>query len=57
MLPALAAYMGQSGLGYTEQYLSLTPERFRKQLDRLSPPHSRRHWRNDSDLMQFLANL
>jgi integrase/recombinase XerD len=30
MLPALAAYMGQVGLGSTEQYLSLTPERFRK---------------------------
>ncbi len=57
MLPALAAYMGQSGLGYTEQYLLLTPERFRKQLNRLSPTHARRHWRNDYALMQFLSSL
>ena len=29
LLPALAAYMGQVGLGSTDKYLLLTPERFR----------------------------
>ena len=32
LLPALAAYMGQVGLGSTERYLSMTPERFRNNL-------------------------
>jgi hypothetical protein len=57
MLPALAVYMGQVGLGYTENYLLMTPERFRKQLNRLSPAHSKRHWRDDGALMDFLAKL
>jgi site-specific recombinase XerD len=37
MLPALAVYMGQIGLGATEKYLRMTPEHFRKQLNILSP--------------------
>jgi hypothetical protein len=37
MLPALAGYMGQMGVGSTERYLSLTPERLQTQLDELSP--------------------
>lgn len=57
MLPALAAYMGQVGLGATERYLSLTPERFRKDLDRLSPMHGKRRWRDDPELMSFLNSL
>jgi integrase/recombinase XerD len=57
MLPALAAYMGQIGLGATERYLALTPERFRKDLEKLSPTRNRKHWRNDKALMAFLANL
>lgn len=57
MLPALAVYMGQVGLGSTERYLSLTPERFRTQLDKLSPERGRRHWRDNSALMKFLAEL
>ncbi len=35
MLPALSAYLGQGGLGSTERYLSMPPERFRKQLVKL----------------------
>jgi hypothetical protein len=31
-------YIGQVGLGSTDRYLSLTPERFRTQLDKLSAP-------------------
>src|ERR1700722_15198111 len=37
MLPALAAYMGLVGLTATERYMALTPERFRKELSKLSP--------------------
>lgn len=58
MLPALSAYMGQAGPGSTERYLALTPERFRKQLVKLSPASGRRkHWRDDPALMKFLAEL
>jgi site-specific recombinase XerD len=57
MLPALAAYMGKVGLASTEQYLSLTPERFRKELDTLSPGRARKHWRDDPKLMKFLEEL
>jgi hypothetical protein len=57
MLPALAAYMGQGGLGSTERYLSMTPERYRKQLEKLSPRRGRGQWRNNKALMKFLATL
>ena len=33
MVPALSAYIGQVGLGSTERYLAMTPERFRTQLE------------------------
>lgn len=57
MLPALAAYMGQVGLGSTESYLLLAPERFRKHLDKLSSPQCAGNWRDDERLMSFLAGL
>jgi integrase/recombinase XerD len=57
MLPALAAYMGHSGLWATERYLLMSPERFRKSLNKLSPTHSRNKWRNDPRLMKFLVDL
>jgi integrase len=57
MLPALATYLGQSGLGSIEGYLRLAPERFRKQLSSLSPQRSRRHWRDDPNLMRFLTTI
>ena len=57
MLPALAAYMGQVGLGSTERYLSLTPERFRTELVKLSPQGGKKRWRDDPALMKFLAEL
>jgi integrase/recombinase XerD len=57
MLPALAAYMGQVGLGSTERYLSMTPERFRKELAKLSPSRGQGNWRNDKVLMAALENL
>jgi integrase/recombinase XerD len=57
MIPALSAYMGQVGLGSTYRYLNLTPERFREQLDKLSPRRGKRHWRDNPALMRFLAEL
>lgn len=57
MIPALAAYTGHAGTKSIERYLRLTPDRFRKQLDILSSQPMRRHWRDDSKLMRFLASL
>ncbi|ADW69040.1 integrase family protein [Granulicella tundricola MP5ACTX9] len=57
MLPALAAYMGQVDLGATERYLSMTPERFRKELNRLSPRKGKAHWRDKPELMKFVSSL
>ena len=57
MIPALSAYIGQVSLGSTYRYLNLTPERFRGQLDKLSPRRSKRHWRDNPALMKFLAHL
>ena len=57
MLPALAAYMGNASLAATERYLSLTPERFRKELQKLSPQRGKRRWRDDPTLMKFLRSL
>lgn len=57
MLPALSAYMGFAGLNSMQRLLLLTPERFNRELDALSPYKSRKHWREDPELMRFLANL
>jgi integrase/recombinase XerD len=57
MLPALSAYLGQVGLSSTERYLSTTPERFRKQLVKLSPQRRKRRWRDNPALIKFLAKL
>lgn len=57
MLPALAAYMGQVGLGATERYLAMTPERFQAQLKKLSPTRRRGQWNRNRPLMKFLAEL
>ena len=57
MLPALSVYMGLVGLSATERYLHMTPARFKKHLSKLSPRSRKQHWRNDKNLMEFLANL
>jgi hypothetical protein len=57
MLPALALYMGQRGLGATEKYLLMTPEHYRKQLNMLSPKRGNKRWRDDKELMAFLNTL
>jgi integrase/recombinase XerD len=56
MLPALATYMGQR-FGSTDRYFQLAPERFKKQLKKLSPQGHKGHWRGDRKLMDFLASL
>jgi integrase/recombinase XerD len=56
MLPALAAYMGMK-LVSTERYFRLTPERFKKQLNKLSPLGFKSHWRHNKELMAFLESL
>jgi site-specific recombinase XerD len=57
LLPALAVYMGHANLHTTQKYLSMTPERFRKVLDKLSPIHRKTHWRDDEATMAFLRSL
>jgi integrase/recombinase XerD len=57
LLPALSAYLGQVDLCSAERYLSMTPERFRNQLVKLSPQRRTRRWRDDPALMKFLSNL
>ena len=57
MLPALSVYMGRFGLSSSDQYLTLSPERFRAQLDKLSPRRGKKHWRDNPALMKFLAGL
>jgi len=47
MLPALAVYMGQVGLGSVESYLNVMPERFRKHLAFLSPKRGRKPRKSD----------
>ena len=43
MLPALAVYMGLVGLSSTERYLHMTPARFKKHLNKLSPYNRKQH--------------
>lgn len=57
MVPALSAYMGQHDLGAAERYLRITPERFRTQLDKLSPMRGKKRWRDDAALLRFLDSL
>ncbi len=57
MLPALSVYMGRFGLGSSDRYLTLAPERFRAQLNKLSPQRGKRKWRDNPSLIKFLAEL
>jgi len=57
LLPALSTYMGNESLAAANNYLSLTPERFRRELQRLSPARGRKRWRDDPTLMEFLRCL
>ena len=57
MLPALAAYMGIYNLPLADMYLQMSPERFRKTLDSLSPTRRTLHWQDDPKLMSFINTL
>jgi integrase/recombinase XerD len=57
LLPALSVYMGHASLSATQKYLSMTPERFRKELNKLSPIRRKGRWRDDKDTMAFLNSL
>jgi len=57
MLPALSVYMGRFGLSSSDRYLTMSPERFRAQLNKLSPQRSKKRWRDNRVLMKFLAGL
>jgi integrase/recombinase XerD len=55
LLPALSGYLGQADLTGTERFLSLTPERFKRELDKLSPQQGER-WSANSEIMNFLSD-
>jgi integrase/recombinase XerD len=55
-LPALAAFIGQEGLGSTERYLHMT-EWLRKQLDKLSPTRGKGRWQDNKVLLEFPRSL
>jgi integrase/recombinase XerD len=57
MIPALSAYMGQRDIALAERYLRLTPERFRTQLNKLSPKRGKKRWRDNAALMKFVESL
>ena len=57
MLPALSVYMGRHSLSSSDRYLTMSPERFRAQLNKLSPRRPKRHWRDSPALMKFLTEL
>ena len=56
LLPALSTYMGYANLTKAEQFLTYVPERFRKDLHKLSPAIGLKHWRNEPELMKFLSS-
>jgi integrase/recombinase XerD len=56
LLPALAGYLGQKDLNAAERFLALTPDRFKKELDKLSPGREG-GWAHDTDLMKYIETL
>jgi integrase/recombinase XerD len=56
LLPALSGYLGQMDLNSTDQFLLLTPERFKRELDKLSPQQGER-WSANPETMKFLSSL
>lgn len=57
LLPALSTYMGYADLLKAEEFLSLTPESFRGDLEKLSPSRRKPEWKNDPDLLDYLVRL
>lgn len=57
LLPALSTYMGYSRLTKAEAFLAYVPDRFRDDLNKISPRKGGRKWSDDQNLMSFLAQL
>jgi len=57
LMPALSTYMGYASLTKAEQFLSYTPERFKDDLQKLSPQKGRKHWRDQPELLRTLTSL
>ena len=56
LLPALSAYMGHKDLTGTERFMRLTPGRFQKELNKLSPNRGKA-WVGDAALMRHVNAL
>ncbi len=57
LLPALSTYMGYASLTKSEEFLAQVPERFRRDLRKLSPQKGRRRWSRDPGLMCYLGQI
>ena len=57
LMPALSTYMGYASLTAAEQFLAFVPNRFKQDLQKLSPAKGRRPWGKDARLMSFLSSL
>lgn len=57
LIPALSTYMGYRSLTTAEQFLAYVPNRFKDDLQKLSPMKGRKVWAKDKELMEFLASL
>ena len=56
-IPALSTYMGYADLLKAEEFLAFAPERFRSDLDKLSPKKTPERWRDNAPLLAFLDGL
>jgi integrase/recombinase XerD len=57
LIPLLSAYIGYASLLETERFLAFTPERFRSDLEKLSPNRKNSTWTIDEELLTFLTFL
>jgi len=57
LIPALSSYLGYSSLTKAEQYLAYVPERFTKDLRKLSPTQGARSWHDEPSLLCSLGSL
>lgn len=57
LIPALSTYMGYRSLTTAEQFLAYVPNRFKQDLQKLSPSKGRKRWCADAKLMAFLSSL
>jgi integrase len=57
LVPALSTYMGYRNLTTAEQFLAYVPNRFKRDLQKLSPAKGRKAWAKDKELIAFLTSL